>query len=151
MSHQAAPAHSATALGNAAGILGAILCLVHCIAFPVTTATAPMWQAAWLTDEWIHRGLLCLAAAVAFYALGTGYFRHRDAATVRLGLVGISFLVGAEAAAHVFSIANLETGMTMLGSLTLVSAHLKNDHHCRRSQAKFLHTQACKHAPNRAS
>jgi hypothetical protein len=125
-------------LADFAGMTAAFLCLVHCLAMPLLLAAFPLLGLAG-DGEALHDALLLGAAAPALLALVPGYLRHREAAAVSLGLAGLGmFLLAAFLAAPRWG-ESAETAITVLGSILLLSAHLRN-RRCRQGcVAKAAH------------
>tara|TARA_R110000868_G_C10514356_1_gene732441 strand:+ start:130 stop:555 length:426 start_codon:yes stop_codon:yes gene_type:complete len=118
----------ATGTLDLAGMGLSILCLVHCLAFPVAAAFAPLILPG-LADilgashAW-HFGLLALAAPVSLLALALS-MREKDTGwpVMAAGLTGLALmLIGA---LNLESFA-AETALTLIGVTILAGAHLVN-------------------------
>jgi uncharacterized membrane protein (DUF485 family) len=113
------------------GIGLSFLCLVHCLVFPFLIAFAPELLKGLPGDDLIHRILAFMIGLVGWIAFRSGYRVHR-----RRWVLGIfSSAMILIAAAAVLSESELsvrwETGMTVCGSLLLVTAHFANHTFCR--------------------
>lgn len=97
------------------------LCLVHCVATVLLTATLVSAGAALANPAWHEIGF-ALAMLIGAVALGRGYALHRDWRPLLFGLVGLSLMgVGLIRAEGV-----VEIGATMAGVLLLAVAHRIN-------------------------
>lgn len=94
------------------------LCLAHCLALPLVAAFSPL-LATWAEAEWVHGVAIALAAPLSALAL----WRKRRPAIIALALSGLSLL--AMGALH-WPSHELETPITVAGSVLLAAAHLLN-------------------------
>jgi hypothetical protein len=106
------------------------LCLVHCLAVPVTAALLPLAATSVTMPEWAHLALLSAALPVAAVALSQGWCRHRRALVLLLGLGGLT-LLGLGLAFHEAIIPTAgpvfwDRTITSIGALMLASAHWRN-------------------------
>lgn len=103
------------------------LCLVHCLAIPVTLLVLPLFAHDLISHQSaIHWILLVLALPLSAFALARGYRRHRYLPVIIAGVVGIgTMFVGV---AHLAGI-NAELPLSILGALCLVYAHVQNMRH----------------------
>jgi hypothetical protein len=76
--------------------------------------------------------LLWLTIPVSGLGLWLGCREHEDRAVIALGALGMAFLV----AARGFEESPLESWSTVAGSLTLISAHLRNFRLCRADRCE---------------
>ena len=107
-------------LAESAAVTASLLCLAHCILIPLAVAALPLLSSALALPESFHIGVLLFAAPTALFALGAGWRQHSRTAPLTLGMSGILLL----GLALVFPVH--ETVLTIIGSLTLVTAHLAN-------------------------
>lgn len=111
---------------DAVGVMGSLVCLVHCLLLPLAVVVLP-----WLVlfeGKWLHQGLAAVLAAPALLALIPGWRVHGR------WLPGF-FMAGGLTAFNSAAFAtpeNWETGLTVLGGLFLITAHGLNHHLCRR-------------------
>ena len=103
------------------GIVLSVLFVIHCLALPLVATGALAWAA----SESVHLGLtLALAAVVLLVAL-PGYRRHRRALVPGVLIAGVALLIGAVLFGE--AVGELgETGLTVIGSATLIVGHLLN-------------------------
>jgi hypothetical protein len=100
-----------------------IACLVHCLALPLLIAIIPVIPAVLPIPEHFHAIALGLAIPATGGALFAGYRRHRVAAPLLAGTMGLLLLT--LGATH-WEATPLETPVTVLGSLCIAAAHLVN-------------------------
>jgi hypothetical protein len=107
-----------------AGIWLSALCLAHCLLTPLALIFLP--ALALLADErLVHGVLLLVLPAVALVSFVPGFLRHRNKSV--LGLAGFGLVLIATAFAFTHSEQQWQTAATTsLGSLFLISAHVKN-------------------------
>jgi hypothetical protein len=125
-----------------AGILISAICLVHCTAFPLALAAMQFWGVNLFEHEshshTLHFVLALVLLGVGGLAFGQGYLRHRRPLPVFLGVLGTVLLfVGALNPGRLLSHSQ-EHIVTIIGTLILLAAHLKNRAGCN----------ACPHPAN---
>jgi len=100
-----------------------LLCLVHCLALPVLLLLLPGALGLFARSEAFHYAALALVMPAALAAFWLGHRRHRAVAPAALGAAGAACLAGAlwHAPAE-----NVETLLTVTGSLLLVTGHAIN-------------------------
>lgn len=108
------------------------ICLVHCLALPVTLTLLPTLGAGVLEHDDFHRLMLYVGLPTSLLALGIGCRRHRRLDVAVLGGTGLALLVFAVYAVHDWH-GELELYVTVAGSLILATAHILNFRACRRS------------------
>lgn len=108
---------------DAAGIGLASLCIAHCLVFPLIVAGLPMLGDVLDLPEAFHLGMILLALPLSGFALARGYGLHHHRAPVAIGSAGLALIIGAVASAPSET---CEIGLTVLGSLMLAGAHLRN-------------------------
>ena len=107
------------------------LCLLHCLAIPLLISVAPVVATLAFADESFHLALIALVVPTSALALGLGCRKHRGLRVIALGLAGL-VLLGSAAFAETFGLGEVgETALTVLGALTVASAHLINYRACR--------------------
>jgi hypothetical protein len=110
-----------------------IACLVHCLALPLLIAAIPILSSVLPIPEHFHLIALGLAIPATAGALFAGYRRHRLAAPLVAGTVGLTLL--ALAAIH-WGETPLEMPVTVLGSIAIAVAHLANWRYRRASHVR---------------
>lgn len=81
-------------LADGAGLLGAAVCALHCVAGPVLLVAGTTLPASFVTDEAFHELLLWAVLPAGALALGLGCWQHKHVWVLLLGilvLVGLSF------------------------------------------------------------
>ncbi|UAJ12757.1 MerC domain-containing protein [Polymorphobacter megasporae] len=100
-----------------------MLCLVHCLAFPVVVLALPTMGEILPRQWWVHPVIFALAVPMATIALVRGWSDHRDRRPVLLGGLGLALLglglLAAEASAA-------EVLLTVAGGMIVAAAHLLN-------------------------
>ena len=102
---------------SAIGLSG--LCLIHCLALPLLAALTPA-LAAWSGAEWIHGAVVVVAVPLSALAL---WRRGQRLSVIAPALLGLGLL--ALGALH-WPTHDLETPITVAGSLALAGAHVAN-------------------------
>ena len=100
-------------------------CMVHCLAVPLLFAALPALAQILDIPESFHLIMLAIAVPTSALALTRGYRTHGAVIPVVLGLIGIMLL---SIGAFWPDSKSFETGLTVLGSLTLATAHIGNWH-----------------------
>jgi len=117
-------------LMDKAGMSLSVLCMIHCLMFPVVVLLMPALEH-WLfvNETLVHWILLGLALPVSFIAFGHGVRHHNDWMTAVIGTAGLAGLI--LGVTHVFG-HDSEFWLTVPGALFLFLAHLRNwRHHAR--------------------
>jgi hypothetical protein len=108
---------------DAVAIGASLACLVHCLVLPLLLALVPALARAIAVPESFHRAALLFAIPASAWAMRAGYRHHSTALPALFGAIGLLLLVGG--ALGGFDLA-IETGVTVIGSLMLASAHWVN-------------------------
>lgn len=120
------PTVAVTALDTTAVALS-MLCLLHCLALPLLVALLPLASAAFVADERFHRWMLWLVVPTTVLALWTGWQRHRRSWIVWSGAVGVGFIAFAAYGRSTVGLGETgDTVLTVIGALTLATAHVCN-------------------------
>lgn len=133
----AAPVGKHATRWDAWGAIASGLCVVHCVVFPLILPALAMagWnQAGWdccQEGSLVHLALFFLVVPIGAVALISGYRRHRRWTALAVGGAGVilltlALLLGSQS----YGILSERT-LTILGSFTLISAHLLNQRRCR--------------------
>jgi hypothetical protein len=119
------------------GMVLSAVCAVHCLVTPVAVALSPA-AFAYLGHSTIHRALFVLVLAIGLLTFVRCYFSHRDLWPVLLGAVGLTILGLGSFHSHTYDLTvalNQDLwehyGQTLLGSLFLIGAHVRNIRSCR--------------------
>lgn len=111
------------ALGDRAAIGTSMLCLVHCLAVPLMAALFASIARIAEMAEWFHFALVLLALPTSCWAMTEGFRRHGAILPVVWAISGLILLV--VGALGGWSLA-AETGITVIGSIILMLAHVLN-------------------------
>ncbi|WP_333796778.1 MerC domain-containing protein [Rheinheimera sp.] len=106
-------------------LLGACLsglCMVHCLFTPVLLALGSAAAiGTWFESEWVHYLLLAPISLILVWSLPLSWIKHRNTKPLLMGSLGFSLLL-----TSLFVPAQAEPVLAIVGSLTLISAHLLN-------------------------
>jgi len=110
------------------GIVVSLVCVLHCILLPVSLTVLPM-LAIFAEDERIHKALVILAAFPAYFAF-FGLSRKQVPMVLKgLAVLGVLVLI---MGAFVEALHDAEMALTLLGAISLASAHLWNSFGSKR-------------------
>jgi len=116
---------------DAVGMGLSLLCMIHCLAFPVLVSFAPTLIKALPGDDATHRILTIAIGLAGALAFRNGYRLHRRISILFLFLSGMALVctpaVLGEKTVSPFGGA----GLTVAGSVLLVTAHWRNRSFCR--------------------
>ena len=104
-------------------ISASLLCVIHCLALPLTIMALPLMTVALGNSDWFHPVILMFAIPTSLFALLSGFREHGQLRTLIFGLIGILCLFFGVWIEHLVI---AETVLTVVGSLFLASAHLHN-------------------------
>jgi len=112
------------------GIWTSGLCVVHCLLTPVLLSASAVFAHVLPSDEWVHRSLAVFIAFLGAIALVRGFRLHRKRRVIGLmagglGCVFFAAFQGDRLPGHV-----AEVGVTILGSVLMISAHRLNHTFC---------------------
>lgn len=119
----------------------ASLCALHCLLLPVLLLAGPVLGGLALADERFHQSLVFITLPVSVVGLYLGCRKHQQFLSVGMGTVGICIIVLATYTQTILSSdlwshaylndALIEKVLSVLGSLLLIMAHIKNYRLCR--------------------
>lgn len=102
------------------------LCLIHCVGTVVLIAALPMLQ----FDEHLHESFHIILAVVlplvALIAFIPGFRRHHDKRVIALGVLGVALIIYGAAEPYNGLEHTMIAVVTSLGSLALITAHMRN-------------------------
>ncbi|TRY33746.1 MerC domain-containing protein [Aliiglaciecola sp. M165] len=103
------------------------LCIVHCL-LPILLSLIVPYLAglAFLTDEAFHLWTMIFIVPISAFAIGWGYYQHRNSVILTLALVGLSMIIVAATVGHDLLGHTYEVMITVVGSLFVVYGHIKN-------------------------
>jgi hypothetical protein len=118
-------------LDSTAVVLSA-LCLVHCLALPLIVVGLPFLAS--FSEGHLHAQMLILVLPLSIFALGVGFRRHHDSRVIAAGAIGMFLLTIGGTVAHSHYGIVADRTLTVLGALTLATAHFYNSTLARRCQ-----------------
>jgi hypothetical protein len=108
------------------------LCALHCAVLPIIIALSPVALSALSVDhEWFHQVLALMVIPMSFVALTMGCRKHEDKTVLLLGITGVVCLVSLAFFGHEILGEVGERVGTLLCSLLIAIAHLRNYFLCR--------------------
>jgi hypothetical protein len=108
---------------DAVAIGASFACLVHCLLLPLLFAALPALTRVVAVPESFHIAAFLFAIPASAWAMRAGHRHHGALLPAVFGAIGLLLLGGG--ALGGFDLA-VETGVTVLGSLLLASAHWVN-------------------------
>ena len=108
------------------------LCALHCLFVPSFIILAPSFLSISFNNEFIHYLILVLAVPISVFALSIGYKTHKNPSIFVIGFLGLSILLFALFYGNALFGETGEKGMTLLGSIIVVSAHFRNLKVCKK-------------------
>jgi MerC mercury resistance protein len=117
------------------------LCMVHCLIFPLLVSFAPAILRELPGDDVTHRVLAIGIALAGGLAFRSGYKVHRKGWILALFLLGIALISTPAALGEPVLSAYGETGITVCGSLLLITAHWCNRSFCHSCTVDSCHQE----------
>jgi hypothetical protein len=117
------------------------LCMVHCLVFPLLVSFSPAILRGLPGDDATHRVLAIGIALAGGLAFRSGYKVHRKGWILALFLLGIALISAAAALGEAVLSAYGETGITVCGSLLLITAHWCNRSFCNSCAVDGCHEE----------
>ena len=117
------------------------LCMIHCLVFPLLVSFAPAILRELPGDDVTHRVLAIGIALAGGLAFRSGYRVHRQGWILALFLLGIALIAAAAAVGEPVLSAYGEAGITICGSLLLITAHWCNRSFCRSCAVDGCHQE----------
>jgi len=113
------------------GIWFSGICIVHCLTLPVFLLALSYWPELEGAHAWVHPAFALMLLVTTLPAARSAIVRHRVPGVAALLLVGLAIvlmalLLGVRAGIWV------EDGLTLAGSVLLVTGHWKNGRACAR-------------------
>jgi hypothetical protein len=122
------------------GMALSALCMVHCLVLPLLVSFAPAILRGLPGDDVTHRVLAIGIALAGGLAFRSGYKVHRKGWILALFLFGIALISAAAALGDSVLSGFGEAGITVCGSLLLITAHW-----CNRSFCHSCAVESCHH------
>lgn len=111
-----------------AGIGASFLCVSHCLLTPILITALPVLAA---TEHQTHSAFAIIILFLGMAAFIPGYLKHHNKSVPLIGVIGISMIILAAVLPEVENAEMIETGMVVVGGITLIYAHLRNAYWCR--------------------
>lgn len=112
-------------------ITASSLCALHCVALPIATAFFPAVLSASVDDHLFHQLLVLAVIPTSIIAILMGCRKHKDKVVFLLGITGVSLLVIIAFFGHQILGETGEKAGTLLSSLLIVVAHMRNYFLCQ--------------------
>lgn len=96
------------------------LCVIHCLALPLLAAVLPI-AGIWGEAEWVHKLFVAAALPLSGFAIARAFATKGQTLFIVLAIAGLSLLV---ASAFIEQLHDYETLLTVIGALTLATAHI---------------------------
>ncbi len=114
-------------------IMLSIACVAHCFLTPSFAILAYGFFPFALDNEFIHALILLVAFPISSFALFKGYTLHKTIVAVPIAFFGLGCLIVAVILGEAILSEAGEKGLTVLGSMFVVTAHYKNYRFCKNS------------------
>ncbi len=102
------------------------LCVLHCLLLPVVLALLPMWGLGEQFHAWLHPVFAVVLIPTTFVAAVGGFAKHESWRIVWFLATGITTIVVGGFLGHEDPGALLETIVTVVGSMLLITGHVLN-------------------------
>jgi hypothetical protein len=109
------------------------LCALHCLGLPFLVGVFPVISGTVLGDEAFHQWLIWGVVPLSGFSLLLGCRKHKNAAVIYFGLVGVGALIASGVLGHAILGEAGERWATLAGAVLLAVAHIKNFRLCRQS------------------
>ena len=107
-------------------------CILHCLFMPAFLISSVTFASIQFSDELLHYSILFLAIPISLYALLSGKRNHNNNLIFIIGISGLIILFLALFSEGNFYGFPLETLLTIIGSMIVISAHYKNYQICKQ-------------------
>lgn len=108
-----------------------LICVAHCFFAPSFIILTSAFASFTVDNEFIHKFILFVAVPVSVYALYAGYKNHREISFIPIGAIGLISLILAVSFGEMLLGEIGEKSMTLIGSILVAYAHLKNHQLCK--------------------
>jgi len=127
---------TASILWDRFGLGISTICAIHCLFLPVAIALLPITTAGSFLSEWLHPIFVALIAPTVYFASKRSHFDRKVTGLLLSGfiLVLAGWLIG-----HYILGLWTETGLTLIGSILLITGHWIN----------YRHHQTCKNSSHK--
>ena len=107
-------------------------CILHCLFMPAFLITSLTFASIEFSDELLLYSILFLAIPVSLFALLSGKKNHNNNLIFIVGILGLTVLFSALFSEGNFYGFPLETLLTIIGSMIVITAHYKNYQICQQ-------------------
>lgn len=116
-----------------------LLCVAHCFFAPSFIILSSAFASFTIDNEFVHKFILFVAVPISTYALYKGYENHKVFSYIPIGAFGLFTLIIAvllgESTLGEFG----EKCLTLIGSVFVAYAHLKNHQACKNLNCDTCH------------
>lgn len=112
------------------GICLSALCLIHCVALPFLIAFFPYFAPQIFGHENFHIFIIPFIITISLIAFLPGYMSHRSKTPFFIAITAIILISLGVFAGHTSKNVYWENGLTILGSILMITAHIKNRKIC---------------------
>ena len=110
------------------------LCAIHCLVLPLLIIFLPSIASLGLNQEAFHGWMVAAVIPTSLYALTIGCTKHDNFSVASYGSIGLLILLAAFLfGEHVLGELG-EKGLTLIGTIIIALAHLKNYQLCRQQK-----------------
>ena len=124
------------AIADKSAIVLSFLCALHCLLLPAAIVLYPSTLGFLPGDESVHFALLFVVIPISAYALIKGGKVHKSRKVFITGISGLLVLVAAVVLGHDIVGEIGEKILTVLGSMIVIIAHIKNHLICRATDCE---------------
>ena len=110
------------------GIGISLACVAHCLATPMVIVFLPVIE---LMERQTHAAFALSILAAGLLAFIPGYRDHGRPGVILLACAGFAMIATGAGAPEGLVDETVEAGLTVLGGITLITAHLRNAYFCR--------------------
>ena len=109
-----------------------LACVIHCFFVPSFIILASGFLTVSIDNELLHYLILLVAVPISLFALTLGFSNHKVLSFLCIGILGLLIMVSAVLfGGHFFGDFG-EKSLSLLGSILVAYAHLRNHQICKR-------------------
>ena len=123
-------------IADKSAIALSFLCALHCLLLPAAIVLYPSTLGFLLGDESVHLALLFVVIPISAYALIKGGKFHKSRTVFITGISGLLVLVASVVLGHDALGEIGEKILTVLGSIIVIIAHVRNHLICRATDCE---------------
>ena len=120
------------AIADKSAIAVSALCALHCLLIPAAMILYPSMLRFLPGDESVHFALLFFIIPISSFALIRGGVVHKSRKIIFIGFSGLAILILAVTFGHDILGGMGEKILTVIGSVVVVTAHVRNHLVCQR-------------------